>query len=129
MSDQLVPASQSPYAETQLQQWQEQPQYGAPIPGKSPLERPLAAIRRYKWLILLVVASSSLGGVAATRFLTAQYEVQARIMITTGNQAEDRLGPIRSPGLLEPDDWTQLMRSFAIVDPVVRKLSLFLTPK
>ena len=115
-----------------MQQWQE-PQYGGggapPLPPKSPLERPLAAIRRYKWLMLIVVVLSSLAGVAATRLLTPQYEVQARLMITTGNQAEDRLGPIRSPGLLEPDDWTQLIRSFAILDPVVRKLSLFLTPK
>jgi capsular exopolysaccharide synthesis family protein len=129
MSDDLVPASQSPYAATQLQQWQEQPQYGAPNPAKSPLDRPLAAILRYKWLMLAVVVLSTLAGVAATRLLTEQYEVQARIMIMTGNnQGEDRLGPIRSPGLLQPDDWTQLIRSFAIVDPVVRKLSLFLTP-
>jgi capsular exopolysaccharide synthesis family protein len=130
MPRELVAARQSQYAGTQLQQWQEQPQYGTPNPAKSPLERPLAAIMRYKWLMLVVVVLSSIGGVAATRLLTEQYEVQARIMIMTGNnQGEDRLGPIRSPGLVQPDDWTQLIRSFAIVDPVVRKLSLFLTPK
>jgi polysaccharide biosynthesis transport protein len=129
MSEDLVPASQAQYADTQLQQWQEQPQHGTPNPAKSPLERPLAAIMRYKWLMLVVVVLSSLGGLAATRLLTAQYEVQARLMIMTGNQGDDRLGPIRSPGLLQPDDWTQLIRSFVIVDPVVRKLSLFLTPR
>ncbi|HEX6600364.1 MAG TPA: hypothetical protein VF034_13655, partial [Gemmatimonadaceae bacterium] len=43
-------------------------------PPKSPLERPLAAIRRYKWLLLAVVLLSTLGGVIATKMVKPEYE-------------------------------------------------------
>jgi succinoglycan biosynthesis transport protein ExoP len=97
-----------------------------PAVTASPLARPLAAVRRYKWLIVFVVLVAAAGGVLATRFVTPLYEVRASIMITSDSPLENRSGPIRSTGLLSSDDWTQLLKSFTISDAVVRKLSLYL---
>jgi capsular exopolysaccharide synthesis family protein len=126
MSNDLVPADAGPLGETALQPWNESRGVG-PSLGKSPIERPLAAIRRYKWLMLAVVVLTAGAGVAATKFVAPQYEVRASIMLTTDSPA-DRSGPIRSPGLLPADDWGQLLKSFTISDAVVRKLTLYLYP-
>lgn len=136
MSDHLVPRGPTgPFgdnqlqsqAQSQLQAWQE-PLPAAPARAASPFERPIAAIRRYKWLILVIIALSIGAGVAATRLVTPQYEVRASIMITEDSPMENRSGPIRSAGLLSSDDWTQLLKSFTIMDAVVRRLSLYLQP-
>src|SRR5215831_19600158 len=127
MSNELVPADFGPIGETAVQPWQEPRSLGSSI-GRSPLERPVAAIRRYKWLMLGVVVVTTALGAAATKFVVPQYEVQAKIMLTTDSPG-DRTGPIRSPGLLPPDDWSQLLRSFTISDAVVRQLAIYLYPK
>lgn len=126
MANELIPAGQ-PLDDTQLQAWAE-PQPPGPVVPKSPLERPVAAIRRYKWLMVAVVVLAIVGGVTATRFLTPQFEVRAGIMIALDNPMDARTGPIRSGGLLIQDDWTQLLKSFTIGETVVRKLSLYLVP-
>ena len=128
MSDHLVPAEQTATAsETQLTSWEE-PRIPVPLAAPSPLQRPVAAMRRYKWLMLAVVALAAGAGVAATRFVTPQYEVHAQILIAPESPMESRSGPIRSPGLLVADDWVALLRSYRIVDAVVRELALFVHP-
>ena len=128
MSDQFLPTGPlQSGGELQLQGWQDL-RTPAPVAPKSPIERPLAAIRRYKWLMLVIVLLGVGGGVAATRFLTPQYEVQARLMITLDGPMDARTGPIRSSGVLTADDWAQLFQTFRIADAVVRKLSLYLRP-
>jgi len=99
-----------------------------PALATSPLERPVAAVRRYKWLIAAVVMLAVAGGFLATRLVTPLYEVRASIMIASESPMENRSGPIRSTGLLTSDDWTQLLKSFTISDAVVRRLSLYLQP-
>jgi succinoglycan biosynthesis transport protein ExoP len=111
----------------QVQSWLE-PLPTVPALATSPLERPVAAVRRYKWLMLAVLVLSIGAGIAATRFVTPLYEVRASIMIASDSPLENRTGPIRSQGLLTSDDWTQLLKSFTISDAVVRKLSLYLQP-
>ena len=86
----------------------------------------MVAMRRYKWLMLLVVILATLGGIAATKIVTPQFEVHASILIAGENPQETRTGPIRSAQLLNADDWSALIRSFAITDVVVRRLSLYL---
>src|SRR5678815_2179380 len=78
--------------------------------------------------MLAVVALASGMGVAATRFIIPQYEVHAQILIASESPMEARTGPIRSPGLLVADDWIALLKSYAIVDGVVRELALFVRP-
>jgi capsular exopolysaccharide synthesis family protein len=99
--------------------------YPAPTIHKPGFERPLSAIRRYKWLIIAVVMLSVVGGIAATRFVTPQYEVRATIWIEPETPQGDIGGPIRSRELLNASAWVELLRSYRIVDAVVRKLALY----
>jgi capsular exopolysaccharide synthesis family protein len=99
-----------------------------PAPARSPLERPLAAIRRYKYLaggiFLLCVGA----GLIATRFLKPLYEVRATVWIASETPLQDKSGPIRSNELLSADAWVELLRSYRIADAVVRQLSLYVKP-
>lgn len=130
MANELIPTGPGGHPSAvdtaQFQAWAE-PRPEPSVP-KSPIERPLAAIRRYKWLIVAVIALAIGGGVVATRFVTPEYEVRAAIMIALDNPMDARTGPIRSGGLLIQDDWTQLLKSSTIADAVVRKLSLYVVP-
>jgi capsular exopolysaccharide synthesis family protein len=54
-----------------------------------------------------------------------QYEVRATIWIEPSTQQSDASGPIRSRGLLSSTAWVELLRSYRIVDAVVRKLALY----
>lgn len=132
MSDHLVPLdpSQPPMpaaGESHLQPWQDARPLPPPMP-RSPLERPIAAIRRYKWLALAVALLGTGAGAAATRLVEPSYEVAAKIMIAADSPLETRLGPIRGTGLLASDDWVNLMRTNQIVDSVVVKLALYVMP-
>ncbi|MDB4914279.1 MAG: putative exopolysaccharide biosynthesis protein [Gemmatimonadetes bacterium] len=127
MSDELVHRGPTALYSDSDAGWAE-PGVGVPITPTSPLERPVAALRRYKWLALAVVLLAIGGGVAATRFVTPQYEVRAAILISSDSPMEDRSGPIRSSGLLSSDDWTQLLKSGSVTDAVVRRLRLYLRP-
>ena len=92
--------------------------------------RILAALARYKWLILIISGLGLGAGVLSTRFITPEYQVGATIFITDGGgQTQDRNGPIRASSLLQAAGWVELLRSFAVVDPVVRRLKLYVIPK
>jgi capsular exopolysaccharide synthesis family protein len=96
-------------------------------PPRSALERPLAAIRRYKWLFMAVVLIATAGGVVAMRFVKPEYEVHSTVWIAS-QTPQDAGGPIRSRELLNPTAWVDLLRSYRISDAVVRKLALYVKP-
>jgi polysaccharide biosynthesis transport protein len=98
-------------------------------PARSPLERPLAAIRRYKWLLIAVVLMATIGGIVATRMVKPEYEVRATISIQSETPLQDKEGPIRSHELLNAEAWVELLKTYRISDEVVRKLSLYVKPK
>jgi len=92
--------------------------------------RILSALSRYKWLILVISALGLGAGMLSTRLITPEYQVGATIFITDGGgQPQDRNGPIRASSLLQSAGWVELLRSFAVVDPVVRRLKLYVIPK
>jgi tyrosine-protein kinase Etk/Wzc len=93
-------------------------------PARSPLERPVAAIMRYKWLFLGVVLLATAGGVIATRFVKPDYETHATLWIAS-QTPQDAGGPIRSRELLNPTAWVDLLKSYRITDAVVRRLALY----
>jgi capsular exopolysaccharide synthesis family protein len=97
------------------------------VPPRSALERPLAAIRRYKWLFIAVVLMATAGGVIAIRFVQPEYEVHSTVWIASQTPQEAG-GPIRSRELLNPTAWVDLLRSYRISDAVVRKLGLYVKP-
>lgn len=104
-------------------------QESASEPKGPSLGRYLAAINRFKWLILLLTALGAGLGVAATRFITPEYEVQATVLLEQGTAVNGQnRGPIQAEELLKASGWQDLMRSFAVSDPVVNSLALFVQP-
>jgi capsular exopolysaccharide synthesis family protein len=91
-----------------------------------PWDRWRAALKRYKWLILAVVVAGVGLGVVAARMLTPQYEASATIWIASQTPSGQDQGPIRHAELLNESAWSELMRSFSVLDPVVAKLHLYL---
>jgi hypothetical protein len=100
----------------------------APTVPRPPYERPLAALRRYKWLVLGILILAVIGGMVATRMVKPQYEVRATIWIEPETPVSNVSGPIRSRELLNASAWEELLRSYRIVDAVVRKLRLYVRP-
>ena len=87
------------------------------------LGRFASAIRRYKWLILAIVAVGSSAGYLLTRLVEPKYVVQGSIVI---RKQASGTGPITTPGLIsDPNAWADLTRSFIVLDEVVQKLGLF----
>jgi len=98
---------------------------GAPLRPESegvPWGRYIDAFKRHALLILLIVMAGSAAGLYAARRVKPVYEVQATLWITPGLSAQS--GPIRAQQLLPQTSWVDLLRSFAIIDPVVRRLRL-----
>ena len=89
--------------------------------------RYVAALRRYKWLMLLVSLVGGGAGVVAARFAKPEYVAQATIWIESGDRSrgEDR-GPIRSGRLLGGRGWVELLESFVVLDHAVLRVRLYL---
>ncbi|WP_337171441.1 polysaccharide biosynthesis tyrosine autokinase [Gemmatimonas aurantiaca] len=102
----------------------------APEPKGPNLRRYLAAVNRFKWLVLLLLPIGGAAGYAATRFIEPEYEVQATILLEQGTGVNNGAGrgPIQAAELLQASGWQDLLRSYAIADPVVMGLGLFVTP-
>jgi len=108
--------------------------YAPPVPPAPPEEqgvpwgRLVAALLRYKWLIVGIVALGGAAGLFISRRVRPEYEVRGTIWVTAAaTQRQDR-GPIRAQELLNSTGWVELLRSYAISDAVVRRLSLYIWP-
>jgi polysaccharide biosynthesis transport protein len=114
------------------------PGYGAmPYPPPSPEEsgtgrskvgRIIAAVLRYRWLVLAVTVAATAAGFGLSRTVTPLYDVQSTIWISKDTPEARAAGPIRADGLLVGSAWTELLRSFAILDEVVLSTKLYLEP-
>jgi capsular exopolysaccharide synthesis family protein len=85
----------------------------------------LSAVKRFRWLILGFLLLGLGGGLVATRFIQPEYRVNATIFVESpnaGRQGE----PIQGGELLAGQSWVQLLRSFKVLDPVVRQRGLYL---
>jgi len=93
------------------------------------------ALLRFKWVVLLMVALGLGAAVAATRMLHPVYRAQANVWIDVpsdrrgGQGGSDARGPIRQGALLDADAWVELLRSYIVLDQVVRDLRLYLAVK
>jgi len=93
-----------------------------------------SALLRFKWLVLAALLVGLAGAFAATRVLRPVYKAQANVWVDVPGRESDRTadsrsGPIRTAALLEADDWIELLRSYIVLDQVVRDLRLYLTVK
>lgn len=133
----LAPPSRTAVAQPgprqQLQQWGPP---GPPAPPATPppstprIQRHLAVLGRFKWLILLTTLLGTGAGVLATRFVQPKYVVDAQIFISSESPITEARGggPGQANELLAADAWATLFRTGAISDEVVRQLGLFVRP-
>lgn len=89
------------------------------------------ALLRFKWLVLAAAALGLAAAVGASRVVKPVYRAQANVWVDVPGRSGDRStadnrGPIRAVALLEADDWVELLRSYIVLDQVVRDLRLFL---
>lgn len=98
--------------------------YPPPLDEGIPWARYIAACRRYKWLIVVLTLTGIGAGVVGTRLLEPEYQASGTIWISDVTSG-DR-GPIRASELMSARAWPELMRSFAVLDKVVRREALFL---
>ena len=109
-----------------LQSWGPPPAPPAAAPGAVNIGRYLSAVRRYKWLIAVIVLIGTIGGVVATRFLRPTYRVDTTIVV---GETPDPKGPVRPQAVLNEAAWSELIKSYAILDPVARQMRLYVMPK
>ena len=95
---------------------------GSPEDEGVPWERYIEALKRHALLIVAIVMAGSALGVIAARRVAPIYDVQSTVWIASGTPQQS--GPIGPQQLLPPASWIELLRSYSIIDPVVRKLRL-----
>ncbi len=88
--------------------------------------RYVAALKRYKWLMLGVVLVGTGAGAVGTRFIDPAYSVKATIYIAPEGGGGKKGGG--DAGLMPVNDYTQLLGSFLVLDTVVQKMVLYLKP-
>jgi capsular exopolysaccharide synthesis family protein len=93
--------------------------------------RLISALWHFKWVVILSSILGTAAGVAAVRALKPTYVAQATVWIDVpdNRREQDRAGPIRAGGLLSSDAWIDLLRSYVVLDHVVREQRLFLELK
>ena len=96
-------------------------------PEGVPWQRYVDVIRRHALFIVAVTFAGSALGYSAARRVKPVYEATATVWINT--PPAQQTGPIRAQQLLPSASWMELLRSYAIIDPVVRQLGLNVTPK
>jgi succinoglycan biosynthesis transport protein ExoP len=87
--------------------------------------RYIAALKRYKWLLLIILAIGGVASVAATRFVRPEYEVHATIWLASETPQGRTVGPFRAGELVNSTAWPDLLTSYAILDSVVLKVRLY----
>ena len=103
------------------------PQGGGEEDEGVPWARYIAALLRYKWLILALTVAGVGAGLVSIRYIVPGYQASATIWVAENAAGRDR-GPIRAEELLSISAWPELLRSFTILDKVATKEGLFLRP-
>ena len=86
--------------------------------------RLLDAVLRHKWLVAACTIAGTLVGLVVSRFQRPLYQAQATIWVEV---APSRSGPIQQGQLLENTNWVDLLRSYTVLDSVVREQRLYLS--
>jgi polysaccharide biosynthesis transport protein len=103
----------------QAQSWSE--------PAGIPWARYFDVIKRHIVLIAALTAVGSAVGLVAGKRVKPAYEAETTIWVNAANGQQS--GPFRAQQLLPTASWVELLRSYAIVDEVVRRLNLNLSYK
>jgi tyrosine-protein kinase Etk/Wzc len=93
------------------------------------IRRLITAVLRHRWAVLALTILGTGAGYAASRFVRPVYRAQASLWIETGPEQGSRdRGPIRTAPLIGSFGWVELMKSFVVLDEVVREQRLYLWP-
>lgn len=98
--------------------------------AEADLSRMLLGVLRYKWMILLAGVVGIALGVIASRRVQLEYVTQGTIWIqgaSGGEQGAANRGPIVASQLLRSTAWVDLLRSFTVLDHVVRTQRLYVS--
>lgn len=90
--------------------------------------RTVATLWRARGVIIGVTALGTLAGFWASRFSHPQYLATATIWIDESQHRSSDIGPIRSERLLDPEAWLDLLKSDAVLVPVVRNTGQVISP-
>ena len=89
-----------------------------------------SALLRFKWVVILALLLGLGAAFAATRVLRPVYRAQANVWVDVpdhrGENPSDARGPIRQGALLDADAWVELLRSYVVLDQVVKDQRLYL---
>ena len=97
-------------------------QGGGSTPNRA-ISRYLSTLKRYKWLVLLIVVLGTAGGYLSSTLVESQYSAQSRIWF---DGASGPRGPIDDGKLFNTSSWVDLLNSYAVLDFVVQKERLYL---
>lgn len=89
----------------------------------SPLIRYLSAVRRFKWLVLLLTLIGLGGGYVLSRLRPEKFLVTASILIA---DPQNDGGAIQAAPEFTQDQWKELMKSFKVLEPVVLERRLYI---
>jgi capsular exopolysaccharide synthesis family protein len=106
------------------------PQNGASGSGGGPttsiVKRTLMAIVRFKWMVLAIATLGTGAGFAAVRFQAPEYQTEARLWLSPGIGGAG--SPIMTGSLLNATGWQGLLTSSTVLDTVVMRRRMFITP-
>ncbi len=106
--------------------------HGSPMGTMEPREegvnfgRYVSALKRYRWLMLLIMLVGTTLGVVATRFVPPEYTAVATIWIEDKGGGS---GPLRAGELFNQLGYVQLLQTPLVYEPVVHRLRLFVEPR
>jgi succinoglycan biosynthesis transport protein ExoP len=90
--------------------------------GAVPWGRYLEALKRHALLIFAIAGVGIAAGFVAAKRVQPTYDVQSTVWIAA--PSTNQTGPIRPQQLLPATSWIELLRSYSIIEPVVRRLRL-----
>lgn len=119
-----------PYGGGAVSTWQQPPVPSGPAESSvlgNALQRTIAALKRYKWLILATTIFGSAVGFVLSKMIAPKYQVNASVWIREKAASQ---GPIQPPGLVSNNlSWADLVMSQAVLDSVVVRMALFASPE
>src|SRR6266550_304164 len=103
------------------------PTHGEPALGVIDLRRVFASVVRYKWFVILVPLLGTVAGVFLSHRLGLNYTTHATLWVDVPDVHERDQGPIQTPQLVGSSGWVDLLKSYTVLEDVVRRQRLYLT--
>ncbi len=100
--------------------------HGEPAPGVIELRRVFAALVRFKWVVILVPVLGTAAGVFVGRRLGLNYTTHATLWVDVPDIRTRDQGPIQTTQLVGSSGWVDLLKSYAVLEDVVRRQRLYL---